>query len=248
MYFRGQGKVFAAEIAAGAPKAFRFLGNVPELNVAMETETLEHQESTSGNRLTDLRMDVSKNANITVTLEEWTKKNIAEMIYGEVQAITGASVTNEAAPAALAAGDFWRLAHPDISALAITDSAGTPASLTAGTHYRIESARHGVVEILDLASFIQPLKAAYTHAAYDSIAMFKRTRRDLWLLFDGLNTADENRPVRIELYKVSLDPAGEIPLIQAELAGFQLQGTALYDSTKAADTTLGQFGRVLYLV
>lgn len=70
---------------------------------------------------------------------------------------------------------------------------------------------------------------------------------DRWVKFDGLNTVDSNRQVVVDLYKVNFDPVAQLDLINDDVMKFELSGGALYDSTKEADTVLGQFGRVQLL-
>ena len=54
-YFSGQGRVYVgARDQNGQPLGLSYVGNVPELKVSLSVETLEHQESSSGQRLTDL--------------------------------------------------------------------------------------------------------------------------------------------------------------------------------------------------
>jgi hypothetical protein len=137
-----------------------------------------------------------------------------------------------------------RLAHPDVSALVITDSAGTPATATLATHYEITSAKHGTVKILSLGSFTQPFKAAYSYATRTNINMLTQGFVDRWVKFDGLNTVDSNRQVVVDLYKVNFDPVAQLDLINDDIMKFELSGGALYDSTKESDTVLGQFGRI----
>lgn len=47
----------------GRPLGLSYVGNVPELKVSLSVETLEHQESSSGQRLTDLQLIKTKKAN-----------------------------------------------------------------------------------------------------------------------------------------------------------------------------------------
>ena len=245
-YFSGQGKVYIAVASAGTPGVFRHVGNCPALNVQLETDVLEHKESTSGQRLTDLRLIRGKSAKFSFTIEEFDKDNLAAALYGAQSTISGSTVTNESFPT-VAVGDFVRLVKPDVSSLVVTDSAGTPATLTLGTHYEITSAAHGTVKILNLASFTQPFKAAYTYGAVVNINMLTQGFSDRWLKFDGLNTVDSNAPVLVELYKCNFDPAKQIDFIADDIMKFDLEGGALYDSTKASDTVLGQFGRIVQI-
>lgn len=242
-YFSGQGRAYIAVATAGVPGVFRYVGNVPVLNVALETDVLEHRESTSGQRLTDLRIIRGKSSKFSFTLEEFNKDNLALALYGVTASISGSTVAVETFPT-VAVGDYVRLAHPDISSLVITDSAGSPATATLGTHYSIQSAKHGTIKILNLASHTQPYKAAYTYATRQNVNMLTQGFADRWVKFDGLNTVDSNTPVLVELYKVNFDPIAQMDLISDDIWKMELSGGALYDSTKEGDATLGQFGRV----
>lgn len=245
-YFSGQGKVLVGKATDGKVGALRYVGNCPALQVELTTETTEHKESHSGQRLTDMRLVTSKMANITITLEDFTKQNLALGLYGTAAQTAGASVTDEALPAGLKAGDLVRLAHPGVSAVSVKNR--TNAALAAATDYEVHSADHGSLKILkDIAATGQPLKASYTHRAYTNVTMFDAASTDNWVRFEGLNTADSNTPVLIELYRVSFDPLANLGAISDELLQMELQGSALYDSTKTDDAQLGQFGRVVML-
>jgi hypothetical protein len=242
-YFSGQGKVYIAVPTAGVPGVFRYVGNVPILNTALETDVLDHKESTSGQRLSDLRIIRGKTCKFSFTLEDWNKDNLALALYGAASSISGSTVSVETFPT-VAVGDYVRLVHPDVSSLVITDSAGSPATATLGTHYEITSAKHGTIKFLNLASHTQPYKAAYTYATRTNINMLTQGFTDRWVKFDGLNTVDSNRQVVVDLYKVNFDPIAQLDLINDDVMKMELSGGALYDSTKESDTVLGQFGRI----
>jgi len=248
MLFSGQGKVFAAQRDAnGNALAFRYLGNVSQLSVALATETAEHKESTSGNRLIDGRLTTQKSATTTMVLDEFTAENLALALFGLSATLAPDAVTDEAFPAALVAGDFVRLAQQKVSNVAIVDSAGAPVSLVEGTNYRIESADHGSIEILDPAALTQPFKADYDYAGGTNVAMFTQATPIRWLRFEGLNTAESNSPVLVELYRVSLDPVADLALLNDEYGQLSLTGSALYDAAKADDADLGAFGRIVLI-
>ena len=247
-YFSGQGKVLIGKATDGKAGALRYVGNCPALQVELSTETTEHKESHSGQRLTDMRLVTAKMASITVTLEDFTRENLALGLYGTAAQTAGASVTDEALPAGLKSGDLVRLAHPGISAVSVKTRGATTNTLTAGTDYEVHSANHGSLKILkDIAATAQPLKVSYTHRSYENVTMFDAASTDNWVRFEGLNTADSNEPVLIELYRVSFDPLANLGAISDELLQMELKGSALYDSSKVGDTQLGQFGRVVLL-
>jgi len=246
-YYSGQGKLLVANVVNGVPGAFRRLFDVGELTVTADIEVEEVQENESGGRLTSLRLQGKKATSFSFKLRHFTDRNVAMMLYSTASVIAASTATNQVAPNPLAVGDFWRLPHQRVSSVVITDSAGSPATLTLNTHYRISSADHGTIEILNLAALVQPFKAAYSYAAVVNIPMFTTGIVEMWLRFEGLNTANSNEPVLVELYRCAMDPVRNLELINNKAWEGDMQGSALYDETKASDTVLGSFGRVVNL-
>lgn len=245
MLFSGQGKVYiATRDVNGNPGAFRWIGNTPEMKFSLKTDTLEHKESWSGQRLTDKRLIKGKSAEFSTIMDDFNKENLSMVLYGANAVIAAGTVTDEVLPGGLAVGDIVALAKGKISSLVVKDSAGTPATLVLGTDYMINSADHGSIKVLNLGAYTQPLKASYSNAAAVNINMFTQGAPEVWVRFEGLNTSESNAPVTIDLYKVSSDPLKELSMISDDFVKFDLSGAVLMDDTKINDATLGQFGRV----
>lgn len=245
-YFSGQGKVYAAERnpANGNPGGFKFLGNVPELAINLGVDKVEHKDATSGQRLVDQIIHSSKSASVSFALEEFTADNLALALYGTKATQTGAAVVDESVvETGLVVGDFIKTKHPKISAVSVKDSAGTPLTLTTPAQYIVRSADHGTIELIAVPG-TQPYKISYTYATYTNLTLFSQAFKERYLRFDGLNTADGNKAVVIELYRVIIDPMQDWSLLSDEFAKWNVEGTVLYDSVRASDSLLGAFGRV----
>lgn len=244
-YFSGQGTVFVAtRDSNGNPTAFRDVGNVPSLKITLATDILDHKESKTGQRLTDLRILRERRATVDITLENWSKDNLKMLLYGTSSTVSsGASVTNESL-GTRAVGDIVQLAHPIVSALSVHDSAGSPATLVLNTDYSVDL-NAGMIKILNLGSYTQPFLVNYTYGALDTVQLFKDSAKERYLRFIGLNTANSNTAVYVDLYRVVFDPAGDLELINDALAQFTLTGSILYDSVRDADSTLGGFGKII---
>lgn len=241
--YRGQGKVYTySRDVNGDPTVGRFLGNIPELELGFETDIEEHNESVSGLGLTDLRLLKKTSTSVKYTLEKWSKENIAMMTAGSETVIASGSVVAEPLPT-VAVGDIVALKKSGVTNLVVEDDIA--AALTLDTHYKINSANHGSIEILDIGAFTQPFNADYDNAGSVDVALLTEALPQVWLRFEGLNTADTNKPVIIEIYKFTYDPAKAIAAISEELASFPMEGGALYDDTKDGDAVLGQFGRII---
>lgn len=81
----------------------------------------------------------------------------------------------------------------------------------------------------------QPLTCDYTFAGQKIIDALTQPSNasERWLRFEGLNTADGNNPVVIDIFRVQLDAAKELDLISDALQSLTLEGSLLYDSLQA---------------
>lgn len=248
-YFSGQGRVFiGARDTNGNPQGLVFVGNVPELKVSLSVETLEHQESQSGQRLTDLQLIKTKKGEFSCTLEELVASNLELALYGSTTAVTAGTVTGEALPNPVTLGSLYLLSKQNVSSVVIKDSSATPKTLPA-TQYTV-NAKHGSVIINDKTTggpYVEPFKADYSYGAANVTAMFTQPLPERWVRFEGLNTADANREVVIDLYRVAINPTKDLSVIGNDLMKFELSGQVLADLTKPATGTLGQFGRIVML-
>lgn len=222
----------------------RWLGNVPEATLALSTEATDKNEAYSGQRLQIGRLTTGVSAALNYTMDYWSVENLALAFNAAPASIGAGTVTGEVFPAGLAVGDQVRLDHPFVSSLVITDSATpTPAPVNA-LHYRKVGHADSVVEILNLASYVQPLKAAYAHAAVNNTVMFSQLGEAVYLQFDAVNT-ENNEPVLIDLWKARHNPVAELALINSEYGSLAMTAAILADPVRGADASLGNFGRMM---
>lgn len=246
MYFSGQGKLKIAPITAGILAAgYRWVGNVPDFKPAFAATKLDHKESYTGQRLPDKSITTELKSTFSATLEDWSPENVALATRGKVEKTTSGAVTDDTSPATLKVGETWLLKNSNVSALVITDSAGTP--VTVDTDDYVADLTYGTVELVNAGTYVLPLKAAYTKGVVEVVPFFTEAVKEVSILFEGINTADENKKVRAEIYRVALDPTKELGLITENFGQFVLEGTALIDESKGEDPLFGKFGRIMYL-
>lgn len=229
--------------ANGTIGKLRWVGNVPEATLQLNTTSVDKNESYSGQRLQMGRLTTATTAALNYTMDEWSAANLALAFNATVNDITASTVTSEAFPAGLVAEDLVRLAHPFASNLVITDSAGTPATVDAG-HYALEGHGKNIVRIINPASYTQPFKAAYSYAAAQNVVLFSQPGREVFLQFDGINT-ETGEAVVMDLWRVRHDPVQQLGLINAEYGNLPMTAAVLYDRARAQDAALGGFGRML---
>ena len=247
-YASFQGRVYLGKRdSLGNPIEVRSPGNVADLKLSLKTEVLEHFESQSGQRSLDHRMIKSKSATVSMSVEEFTKENLALALYGTAVASTGGTVTDEPIGGATPmVGDRCFLAHPKVSTLVVKDSAATPATLSLGVQYTVDT-DFGALQFLDITGFTAPFKASYAFGVATEIGIFTQPLPERYLRLEGLNTAQGNAKVLVELYRVAFDPLKEISFISDEYNKFEMEGSLLADASKPFDAALGQFGRIVQL-
>lgn len=246
-YLSGQGKVYVApRDADGNPLGFKFVGNVPSFELALNIDVVEHKESTSGQRLIDLRLVTGKKVDLTMNVQEFTPDNMALLFQGEVETAGAGSVTGEElnGGAAIVAGETYGLMNKNVSSLVLTDSAGTPATLATPADY-LANLPYGMVEIVSAGSYVAPIKAAYTkNTGQKSVGLFTEGENIRWLRFLGINTAqktvsDAYKRFVLDLFNVQFDPTAGLGLIQDTVADNELKGSVLVDPFRLTGSQIG---------
>ncbi|MEO6917563.1 MAG: hypothetical protein ABI171_00695 [Collimonas sp.] len=243
-YFSFQGKVYLGQRQSnGKPGVLAWVNDSAVLDIQLQSTVDEKTESYSGNRLVAARVSKGKKANITLELETIGLSGLALALYGSVNTIAPGTVTAEQFPTLVAVGDTIMLDKPGVTNLVITDSTATPKTLVQDTDYRIDSPGNGLVKILGIGTYTQPLKAAYSYAGGINLAMFTQPTPERYLVLDGINTVTNER-VRTSLFRVQFDPTDSLPLINDGFAKLTLKGSVLYDTVNASNASLGGFGRM----
>jgi hypothetical protein len=184
------------------------------------------------------------------TLEDFNHDNLAMALQGVGSLVPAITVTNEVQKGVLA-GRSIKLDNVNISATntpVVTGVGGTPVYV-AGTDY-VVSKSSGLLTI-PVGSAITNganLEIDYVTSPTNKVSTFAAPSTNRWLLFEGLNNADNKKPVIIDFYKVSLKPQKEWSLIQNDqnISSLDIEGRVLYDSLQPDNTTDGRFLRVQY--
>jgi hypothetical protein len=250
MIWAGQGPVYFGtyDPALGTPemgyltKLFKVGCANSALTTTPKRETKNIKESCSGQRLDIAEIETGKSLDVKLDMHQFDRETLARAFFGASTAETAGTVTAEVLHSGLAAGDYVFLKRPGASALVLTDSNATPTTLVEGTHYKVVDAAQGVLQMLDVATLTQPLKAAYAYAAYGNIAAFTATSVKTGILFTGQNQ-DGDR-ARVVIPKVSLAMSGDFSWIGSEESVLSLGGMAFYVPELAADPLFGPFLRI----
>jgi len=247
-YYYGQGRVSIAlrDAVTGVLGKWRWIGDVSALSIKLSVDKVQHNESYSGQISQTRSFPTKKTATLDMTVNQIDADNLALSLFGTTQVQAGGTAAAEALPAGLVAGDVFYLANPGVASVVITDSTATPKTLVQGTDYVVEDPGFGRCRLVSVGTYTQPLKAAYTYGARKSVGMFTAAQPNVAVRYEGLNLAEGNAPVLVDLYKVATDPLQELALISSgnDVTGMQVSGGILLDSSKPSTGALGQFGAI----
>lgn len=256
-YYSGQGVVLLAQRdASGNPKGFKPVGNVSDLKISVGVSTMEHKESTTGQRATDLRLTTETKCSLSMTVENFIAANLADSLRGSDTAVASGSAVDQAFKGF--AGLVSALPHIRVSDVVVKDTAVTPVTLTpySGSgkwDYRVNSEAGSILingdagtrdKLTTVPADGVALTASYDYEAQIKVDALTEGAKELYMRFEGLNTAEGNDPVVVEVFKFLTDPLKELSLISDAVQQFTLEGSVLADATK---TTGSQFFNVVKL-
>lgn len=250
-YFIGKGPLFLADNDSnGNPGA---LSDVGEVMISYEI-TKEYKSNFSSRNAVnekDAHVPVSQEVKGTISLKEPTAQNLQLILHGKKTALAGGSVTAQAFPAGVQAGESYRL--PGFagiaSALTIVDSAGTPVPLVLGTNYTVDL-NYGRVKFLLVSGFTQPFKASYTNAAATRNSILTQRVVNKFVRLEGLNIGNNDGPRKFvdELYSVTLMPATKVEGKGGDdFATYEMAFECVVNPQAALDEEFGRYGNRLTL-
>lgn len=247
LYYSGAGYLYlGARDANGNPLGLLAIGDTGEFKVTLSTDVEEVQEDQTGDRLTALRLQTAKKAGVSMQAKDWSKDNLARVVYGQALSQGTGTVTNETLPNPTTINSLYLLDHQNVSSVVITDSTATPKTLPSG-QYTVNGPG-GSILLKDKTTggaYAEPFKAAYSYADATQIPLFTQDAVEYWLRFEGKNTVPGGGRMIVDLYRLALDPAATLDFITRQVANFPIAGSVLRDDTKVGDATLGQFGRII---
>lgn len=248
MFFSGQGPVFAGVYSEidGRVGGFFDLGNMESFEIGGETTSITDTESKSGQRAIAARIDTENKFTISINLKEPNIRNIELMLRSSKVTNVGAAATDEInSSTGLVVGDFLTTKFQNISAVTVTDSAGTPATLTAGTHYEISSAAFGRIKLLNVTGHTQPYKVSYTYAARVIVPALNETgAQHFFLHMEGINTVD-NTKFLAQMYKTRFSLPSAFAFLNDEFWRGPLEGELLQDTFRETDANYGKYWRIV---
>jgi hypothetical protein len=224
----GLGKVHGR--AAGSTGKFRHLGNVSVLGLQHQVATQRQPDFTRSGGGTAVRVDRVEQVNVSMTWLTFSPDNWAVATAGTKTDVAAATSTTQTVK--LYKGATTPLAAPP-NAIASVTNVGATVTYDVGDDW-VKSG--GGVYVPDDSGITDGADhvVTYTALAYARIEGAMGAATDLELWFEGLNEADSDRPVLVNLWQVKVPSAEEIALIGTELGQFTFAAECIKDSTKGA--------------
>ncbi len=263
-YNLGRGIIYFAplDVTTEFPMEYRDLGNAPEFSISVETETLEHQSSRAGLKVTDKEVLISQKISLSLTLDEINFDNLAILLSGTAVA---SSLTNPAVAgfsikkdwivvSDLVLGRWYDLtdgasnlsgtriydiqAAGDVDLFNGSDEVELVNGTAVGDDYQLDLEMGRVFFNAGASKIAAGVQVDFTLAAgaaksVDEVRALEQTTVTGALKFIAENPASSDKQTEFQFHKVSLKAEGDFSLIGDEFT--QMQFTAVAERSILAD-------------
>jgi len=230
-YFRGQGPLFLSDRDdSGNPEGLEFIGDTGAATLTPNIDRQETIENVTGSSGVGSSFISRASYTLSISMRSIRKDHLAKQLHGSVLDKVGASVTDEPHIAYL--DKFTLLVNNKVSTVAVTGVGGTP-NYVLDTDY-IVHADTGMIEFISGGTITNGTSVLidYTYAAQSHISS-SPANLEKYLVFAGMNSADNDKQTRVEIYKIRLDPS-VMDLITNENAEATITGTVELDTLRTA--------------
>lgn len=232
--FIGNGKVYLTPVKAGVMGAPFWVGvaSAASFSHSIEDEK-EMKEYHSGQSQVWDKDDGTKKTMLSITLNERRLEAMKAALQATETKVTLGTVTGEVHTVA-AIGDVAFLQYKNTSDVVITDSTPTaPQPLSEGIDYSIDK-EFGTIEILNVASLVQPLVISYSYGAATKLKPMTDDVDYYQVRIDGLNKVGRKDKQVVTAYRAKLEPADTYDLISDDFSAMTIEASLMFDEAEGA--------------
>lgn len=217
----GRGEIHFAAFKPGTlvPDGFRYLGNTPEFNLSVTSESLAHYSMDRGTKIKDKSVNLQTDFAGTFTCDDISLENLALFFLGAAGTVTQASATGETETIEdIKQGRSYQIGESDalpmgVRQVSITAAAVGATPLVVGTDYTLDAAR-GIITFLEGSTVAvdgADVELTYNLAAvsYDR-TISGNSQIEGALMFLAFNAEGEDIDYRMAHVRIS--PNGDLPL------------------------------------
>jgi hypothetical protein len=230
-YFSGQGPVYIAERDAnGRPKGLEFLGDLSSVDLTPSVDKETVTETVTGSSGIGAQFIKKVEYQFSMQMRSIKPTHLAIALQAGNTAKTAGTVTDE--PQIGYKGKFIVLKHTKVSSVVVTNAAGS-TTYAAGTDYIVDPDK-GMIEVIAAGAITdaQDLLVDYSYAAQHHISAAPANKK-YYLVFAGINRADDSKQTRCEIYQINLSPSS-LAMIQEKTAEMPITGTVILDTLRPA--------------
>lgn len=223
----GKGKVYLRR--KGVAEAMRFLGNVTNLTLDISETVKETKDFTQSGGGTDCQVRRIDKVEANMSIQCFSEKNWALAVLGTASAVAAGSIVDEVVTAYL--DGFIKLLHTGpYTNVVVTNSAGS-TTYVANTDYIVTNGGITIPATGSAITAAQSLKVDYDYPAQAKVEAMTGTAPVMEFIFDGVNEAESDKTVRVQVHKIKFGPVAQLPLITDEFGNLTLKGEVLKDTT-----------------
>ena len=239
LFFNGQGPLMIAKIGAnGLPQGFRHVGNCTELAISPKTTSDDRKDSMTGQRALIKKMTIEVGTDISFKLDStMDNENLAMALRATFAVKPAGTVTDEAVRAYK--GCILPLANISIvdDVTLVVKSSDGLTTYDKGDDYTVSDhslfiVPGGAIGLLDIADAGVALKIDYGYGKQTHFQPLTEAAQEYALRFEGLNTAEDNQAVVVNIFKVGTDVTKQFGMITDKAVPLDISGAALLDPTK----------------
>ncbi|ATN93648.1 putative tail sheath protein [Pseudomonas phage VW-6B] len=238
-FYYGQGKLYLARRnTAGQALSWRWVGDVSALDLELEFDEKKTKGSAGGQLVTMQRYISAVSGKITSTWHEYAPENLEALLSSNHVSRSPNLFAQDTLPTRIVAGDRISLSNQQVWGVRIS-------GLTEGVNYIVDKL-WGVVVWLT-TPMNQPVVVNYEHSGNETLPILTHQGEEFALRYEGINLAENNSPILIEIYRVKFDPISKMALLSkdSDLSGLETSADILYDFSKGEDPLLGRLGRIV---
>lgn len=234
-YYYGQGKVFLAP--CDNKRSFRWVGDVSSLEVSFSYEQKTKKISRAGQLFQNKRFITELTGGLRSTWHDFSTENLSLLFGARLKKEPFSFSEHVELPSGIVKGDLIALPHTTVFGVKVS-------GLEVGTDYLIDR-QWGTLEFLVTPQH-QPLTVRYEHLANESIPLFSGGSSEFQLRYQGINMAEDCKPVLLEIYRLSINPLAVLELINtgSQLAGIEVTGMIMPDLSRMDSSVFSYFGRM----
>lgn len=258
---RGAIELGSINLTTGKGYDFRQIGNANAFALNVEVEKLEHRSSRSGVRSIDREIILEMKVGVSITLDEVMDfDNLALFLSGDAEKdVTNPATSSVSQVLQVIAGKKARSFQMiDANGAHLMDTVGTvvvktgaygggygsASTLSAGDY--VIDRTWGTIFIKETATYTDghAIWLDYTttsgESAIDEVTLLTKTEHSAYLRFKGINPANSDRKVLVDLHSVSLSANGDLNFIGEEFGELSLTGVAERNETGYPNAPVGR--------